>query len=498
MEASSWILVAIVVGVGGVMLMVENFSKRSMKSEASKWPPGPPKFPIIGNLHQIKKRGELIHSTLARLAKVHGGIMTVWFGSWKPTIVVSDPELAWEVLVTKASDFSSRTLPYWSKITTADWHTISTSNFGPHWHTLRKGLHNTTFNPQTIAAQARLQEHDLVNMTASLREEASSNHGVVKPLLHLRRATVRVIARFCFGFDFDDEIFVEGIDSVVEETIRLTSHSRLADIFEISRHIPILRRSFLEAYRVKQKIEELIGPYISSRRSSSPNNCYLHFLLSQDFQEEVIISNLFDLFLLGVDSTSTTITWALAFLIHNQEIQHKLYEEFVRCGSGTISIEEVSKLRYLNAVVMETMRMKPIAPLGVPHKAARDSNIMGTKVVEGSTVVVNLYALLHDPIVWVEPHRFMPERFLTSLKNGNDGSLVGAMERSFLPFGAGRRVCAGMELAKPQVALTIAHLVNDFHWSSAVDGQLPDLSDDLTFVLTMKTPLVARIMPRRV
>ncbi|KAF8406323.1 hypothetical protein HHK36_008409 [Tetracentron sinense] len=497
MEGSSWILVAIVVG-GVIMLMVENFCKRSVTSNASEWPPGPPKFPIIGNLHQIKKTGELIHLTLAKLAKVHGGMMTVWFGSWKPTIVVSDPDLAWEVLVTKASDFSSRTFPYRSKLTSADWHTLSTSNFGPHWHTLRKGLHNTTFNPQTIAAQARLQEHDLINMTGCLQEEASSNHGFVKPLLHLRRATVRVIARFCFGLDFEDERFVQDMDNVVEELIRITSHSHLVDVFEFARHIPILRRPFLESCRVKHMIEDLIGPYISSHRSSSPNNCYLHFLLSQDFQEEVVISSLFDLFLLGVDSTSTTIAWALAFLIHNPQIQHKLYEEVGRSGSGTISIEEVTKLQYLNAVVMETMRMKPIAPLGVPHKAARDSNIMRTKVLEGSTVVVNLYALLHDPIVWAEPHRFMPERFLTSLKNDNDGSLVEAIERSFLPFGAGRRVCAGMEVAKLQASLTIAHLVNDFHWSSAVEGQLPDLTDDLTFVLTMKTPLVARIKPHRV
>ncbi|KAF8406324.1 hypothetical protein HHK36_008410 [Tetracentron sinense] len=456
MEGSSWILVAIVVG-GVIMLMVENFCKRSVKSNASEWPPGPPKFPIIGNLHQIKKTGELIHLTLAQLAKVHGGMMTVWFGSWKPTIVVSDPDLAWEA-----------------------------------------SIYNTTFNPQTIAAQAQLQEHDLINMTGSLKEEASSNHGVVKPLLHLRRATVRVIARFCFGLDFEDESFVQDMDSVVEELIRITSHAYLVDVFEFARYIPILRRPFLESCRVKHMIEELIGPYISSHRSSSPNNCYLHFLLSQDFQEEVVISSLFDLFLLGVDSTSTTIAWALAFLIHNPQIQHKLYEEVGRSGSGTISIEEVTKLQYLNAVVMETMRMKPIAPLGVPHKAARDSNIMRTKVVGGSTVVVNLYALLHDPTVWAEPHRFMPERFLTSLKNGNDGSLVEAIERSFLPFGAGRRVCAGMEVAKLQAGLTIAHLVNDFHWSSAVEGQLPDLTEDLTFVLTMKTPLMARIIPRRV
>ncbi|KAF8406327.1 hypothetical protein HHK36_008413 [Tetracentron sinense] len=492
MEGSSWILVAIVVG-GVIMLMVENFRKRG-----SKWPPGPPKLPILGNLHQINKGGELIHLALAKLAKVHGGMMTVWFGSWKPMIVVSDPALAWEVLVTKSSDFSSRTLPYMSKIISADWHTIATSNFGPHWHALRKGLHNTTFNPQTIAAQARLQEHDLVNLTGSLQEEAASNHGVVKPLLHLRRASVRVIARFCFGFDFEDESFVEAMDSVVEEAIRLTSHSRLVNVFEFSRHIPILRRSYLEAYRVKHRIEELIGAQISSHRSA-PTNCYLHFLLSHDFQEEVVIYNLFDLFFLGVDSTSTTIAWALAFLIHNPQIQHKLYEEVCRSGSKTITVEEVSKLRYLNAVVMETMRMKPIAPLGVPHKAARDSNIMGTKVLKGSPVMVNLYALLHDPSVWVEPHRFMPERFLTSSKNGNDdSSLVGAIERSFLPFGAGRRVCAGMELAKLEVGLTLAHLVNDFRWSSAVEGQLPDLTENVSIVISMETPLVARITPHHV
>ncbi|KAI3855570.1 hypothetical protein MKX03_006608 [Papaver bracteatum] len=132
-------------------------------------PPWPPKLPIIGNLHQLNKGGELVHVTLAKMAQEHGKIMTVWFGGKQPLIVVSHHDAAWEVLVTKASDFSSRTLPYMSK-------------FSIH-----------------------LQEKDIANLILDLKEEASLNGGIVKPMIPLRRTTIQLIGRFCFGVEFEDE-----------------------------------------------------------------------------------------------------------------------------------------------------------------------------------------------------------------------------------------------------------------------------------------------------
>ncbi|RZC52827.1 hypothetical protein C5167_021255 [Papaver somniferum] len=141
--------------------------------------------------------------------------------------------------------------------------------------------------------------------------------------------------------------------------------------------------------------------------------------------------------------------------------------------------------------------MKPIAPLAVPHQAVCDSSLMGMKVRKGTPVMVNIYAVHYDPTVWVEPQRFMPERFLGALNDGGDKNKATlAMERSLIAFGAGRRICAGMDLAKLQVALTLANLVNSFRWSCVSEGKFPDLTEDLFFILRMKTPLVARIVPR--
>ncbi|MCL7024742.1 hypothetical protein MKW94_027865 [Papaver nudicaule] len=439
-------------------------------------PPGPKKLPIIGNLHQLNKVGELVHVTLAKMAQEHGKMMTVWFGGQQPSIVVSHYEVAWEVLVTKASDFSSRTLPYMSKFSSADWHTIATCNLGPFWQNLRKGLQTTTLNPHTFTAQVHLQEKDIADLILNFKEEASLNGGVVKPMIPLRRTTVQLIGRFCFGVEFEDrDGFVESIDTLMEETIRLSGHARLVDVFEFTRYIPGFRLLFKEAYELKQKIEETFRPYI--HRYKSATNCFLHFLLS-------------------TDSTSNATSWALAYLIHNEKIQQKVYaevQELTRSGrqkEEMVTVEEVSKLKYVNAVVKEVLRMKPIAPLAVPHQAVCDSNLMGIKVRKGTPVMVNIYAVHYDPTVWTEPQRFMPERFL------KDGDTSKAMERSLIAFGAGRRICAGMDLAKLQVALTLANLVKSFCWSCVREGQLPDLTEDLSFILRMKTPLVARIVPR--
>lgn len=499
-----WII--IVAMAMAVVFALEN-ARRRLRSKSSKtmvWPIGPRSLPIIGNLHQLYKGGNLLHVTLASLAQEYGRIMTIWIGSQHPTIVVSDHELAWEVLVSKAQEYAARTLPYMSKFVTADWQTLATSDAGPYWHALRKGLQNSALNPSNITAQVQFQEKDIESMTQSLWEEACNNNGVVEPLMQLRRTTVKLVGRLCFGPEFEDEVFVQGMDSAVEDTIRLTGFARLVDVFEFTQYIPGLKLPFEQTYQVKRKIEDLVLPYIArQRKSESPStNCYLYFLLSQDLPEQVVIFSVFELFLLGVDSTSMATAWALGFLIHDKETQHKLYEEISQGGRDTITVEAVSKLQYLHAVVKESMRLKPIAPLAVPHKAVKDSTLMGLRVLEGTSVLVNLYAVLRDGSVWRDPNRFMPERFLANSKHGHGNGGVGnglerAMERSFLPFGAGRRVCAGMELAKVHVALTLANLVNRFEWGSAVEGELPDMSEDLTFVLRMKTPLKARIVPRR-
>ncbi|KAJ8618960.1 hypothetical protein MRB53_015146 [Persea americana] len=386
-------------------------------------------------MHQILKGGYPFHVALNKLAQVHGPLMTVWLGPRQPTIIVSDHGLVWKVLVSKSPDYAAREFPTLAKLVTADFRTIVSSNAGPHWHSLRRGLQNGAIGPLCISVQAPLQESDMAQMINNMIKEANLNGGVVKPFHHIRRATIKLLARLCFGSDFSDEEFDATMDVMVEETLKYSDNARMLDTFSPARFLPSVKRAIKQMEKLKLRVEECIGHHLAS---PPPPNCYAHFLLSQSFPREVTIFSIFKVFVLGLDSTGS------------------------------------------------------IAPLAVPHKATRDTTLDGLHVAEGATVMVNLYALHYDPKVWDEPDQFKPERFMESSKEflGKRG------QYSFLPFGAGMRACAGLEVGKLQLPFAVSNLVNAVHWSNAVEGEEPNLSEDFTFILAMKTPLEARIVPR--
>nr|ANY58180.1 putative CYP719 [synthetic construct] len=489
MMSNPWILAATTAVV--FISITAIFFRR--KSSSMEWPTGPKTLPIIGNMHLLG--GTALHVVLHNFAKIYGNVMTIWIGSWRPVIVVSDIDRAWEVLVNKSSDYSARDMPEITKIISADWKTISTSDSGPFWTNLRKGLQNVALSPHNLAAQARFQERDISKMIETLKEEAALNNGIVKPLDHLKKATVRLISRLIYGQEFDNNKYVEDMHHAIEELIRVSGYARLAEAFYYAKYLPSHKKAVRDVEEANRRVKNLVRPFLSS---NPPTNCYLHFLRTQNYPEEVIIFAIFEAYLLGVDSTSSTTAWALAFLVREPNVQEKLYQELKNFTTNNdrkmLKVEDINKLQYLQAVIKETMRMKPIAPLAIPHKACKETSLMGSKVDKGTRVMVNIYALHHNQKVWKEPYKFMPERFLET--DNQDGNVGKAMEQSLLPFSAGMRICAGMELGKLQFTFSLANLVNAFKWSCVSDGVLPDMSDQLGFVLLMKNPLEARIVPR--
>ncbi|OVA13716.1 Cytochrome P450 [Macleaya cordata] len=484
-----WISTTVIVVV--VFAIMASTMFNSGRKSSMKWPDGPKTLPIIGNMHQLG--GTALQVLLHKLADVYGSVMTIWIGSWRPVIVVSDIDKAWEVLVNKSSDYSARDMPEITRINTANWRTISTSDSGPHWSNLRKGLQNVALSPLNVAAQSQFQERDIEQLIKNLQEEAALNNGIVKPLDHLKKATVRLLSRMIYGQNFNDDEYVEAMHNEIEELIRISGYARLAEAFYYAKYLPSHKKVEKAVEEAHHRVKALIRPFLTR---NPPPNSYLHFLHSQNYSEEVIIFCIYEVYLLGVDSTSSTTAWALAFLIREPAVQEKLYQELNNFIGGrqqmvgsAVKVEDVNKLQYLQAVMKETMRMKPIAPLAIPHKACKDTSLGGNRVDKGTRVMVNLHAIHHNLKVWHEPYKFIPERFLLQQKTKE-------MEQSFLPFSAGMRICAGMELGKLQFGFALANLVNAFQWSCVSDGKLPDMSDLLGFVLFMKTPLEARIVPR--
>ncbi|CAA2996416.1 ferruginol synthase-like [Olea europaea subsp. europaea] len=200
-------------------------------------------------------------------------------------------------------------------------------------------------------------------------------------------------------------------------------------------------------------------------RGTTVKNDMLEALLDLNQKPEPELSRddikhlLLDLFVVGIDTTSSTVEWAMAEVLRNPNKIIKARNEFkdVIGMNGLIQESDISRLPYLQAVVKKTFRLYPAAPL-LPHKADANVEINGYMIPKNAQILVNVWASGRDSNTWSSPESFMPERFLDRKTDfrGQDFELI--------PFGSGRRLCPGLPLAYRMVHLMLATLICNFEW----------------------------------
>ncbi|CAI0374726.1 unnamed protein product [Linum tenue] len=156
------------------------------------------------------------------------------------------------------------------------------------------------------------------------------------------------------------------------------------------------------------------------------------------------------MFLAGGETSPVTVAWAMSELMRNPEKMEKAQREarqlFDRKG-GVVDESCLDELHYLKSVIKETLRMHPAVPLSIPREGVEAVVINGYRIPTKTRV-----------IYWTQPDEFMPERFLDSSVDykGFDFQLI--------PFGAGRRLCPGINYGIAVVSLLLANLIYHFDW----------------------------------
>ena len=187
-----------------------------------------------------------------------------------------------------------------------------------------------------------------------------------------------------------------------------------------------------------------------------------------------------DLFLAGIETTTTVLTWCFAFLARCPDVQKHIAEERKKIlGDRMPRLDDRGKLHYFEAVIQEALRMGSVAPLAAPHKTLHDVEYNGYKIPANTQVWYNIWALHHDEKEWNEPYCFKPERFLDE-----EGRLVRTTDQSFLPFGAGRRVCVGEALARMELFVFLSNIL--YRYDILTDGEEPDLDGEFSIILKPK------------
>ena len=160
-------------------------------------------------------------------------------------------------------------------------------------------------------------------------------------------------------------------------------------------------------------------------RDSTPVSCH--------FPEFNLQKVLMDVFAAGTDTTSVAIRWALVYFLHYPEVQERCYQDIIKVTGASRSPEigDRAEMTYVEATIMEVLRISEITPLGVIHSTACDVELRGFTIPKDTLIMPNLDSVLFDPDVWDEPEQFRPERFLDG-----EGRLIRPDE--FLPFSVGR------------------------------------------------------------
>jgi cytochrome P450 len=207
----------------------------------------------------------------------------------------------------------------------------------------------------------------------------------------------------------------------------------------------------------------------------------------------------------GTDTVAVVIEWVLARMVMHQEVQARVHEELDRVVGRRKAVTEsdAASLVYLQAVIKEVLRLHPPGPLlSWARLATSDVDVGGFLVPAGTTAMVNMWAITHDPAVWSEPAEFRPDRFLAGPSRDHaaaaaEFSITGSDLR-LAPFGSGRRSCPGKSLAIATVGFWVATLLHEFEWMPpSSDGHGVDLSEVLGLSCEMAAPLEARLRPRR-
>ncbi|XP_063958165.1 cytochrome P450 2U1-like isoform X1 [Lytechinus pictus] len=385
------------------------------------------------------------------------------------TCVLQLPSLRFALNVTKIS------------IVVADW--------GPVWREQRRftltSLRNFGFGKENF--EGEIQE-EIRYMLAAFKEKEGSSFNSD----HIVEIAVsNVVCNFNFGrrFEYQDPKFQLLVDSIYRFA-EIGTNAAAVNFFPFLKHLPIpeirevfeidkVVRSFLERMIEDHKEtfdetrqRDFIDAYLLEikRRQEALKNGEKISEVDASFTETYLFHILNDLIFAGTETMSSTIRWAILYMIVQPEVQRKVQDELdAVIASGELpSWRNRNRTPYTEATLMEIQRMANITALTFPHKTTEDTDLAGYSIPKDTHVFINLYSVHVDPTLWKEPDKFMPERFLNE-----DGTVI--HNPALMPFSAGRRACPGEKLARMELFLFFSSMLRYFTLIPAPENPNPSI-----------------------
>ncbi|KAL9971262.1 hypothetical protein ACROYT_G023768, partial [Oculina patagonica] len=456
-------------------------------------PPGPRPYPLIGNLTRLV--GKPIHLAVTDLAKEYGEIYTLYLPGGQRCILINSIGLVREALLTKKDDFAGRPRTFIGDYLTREAKDIFFADFSQTMILQRKLAHSAL---RMYGSGLKHLEEKICGEVDQLLERFSAHNGkTIDPENDIDLMVLNVICAVVYGesYELEDEEF-KRIMKYNNHFVRLFKGFNILEMLPWLRFLPLeegkilreareLRDAVLDAkYRQHKKkfddkkdkkeikINDLTDALLKAFYEAQEEDGKVSQLLTEDHL--VMIMN--DVFNAGIQSTTATLLWLLAYMVTYPDTQARVHAEMDKLIGRYRKprLEDRGHLPYLESTVAEILRIATTTPLSIPHKSTRDSTLGGYDIPKDTTIITNFWAIHHDPKEWENPDVFNPERFLDA--DGKFSASGPTGFRSYLPFSAGRRVCLGESLAKTELFLASSRLLHQFTFERAPGQPMPDLT----------------------
>ncbi|KAI9256690.1 cytochrome P450 [Sporodiniella umbellata] len=355
---------------------------------------------------------------------------------------------------------------------------IAVSN-GAMWKSQRKAM-----NPAFHRKPPLKVMENTTRLFFSVIEE---NEGRIKVAQEMRKLALDILGHAIFDIDFR---CVQGDIDDWSKTYNMVVETVLDPVFNIFPSLDFLIGSFypkrIRGVKAVDKLFSKFNEIIKNKRAAIENGSFkgipdsekdiLTLMLESGQRgdsmktEDELMHNVIILFAAGHDTTSNTLAFCLYHLAKNKDIQQKLREEVSDLlGNGndteTITLEMLNKMKYLNAVIKENLRMNVPADFLFPRRVLENMNLSGTFFQKDTVVSVDLNAIHHNPKYWKNPEKFIPERFM---EKGEQESHEGL---TWLPFSNGFRQCIGMNFSLAEQRIVLAMIVHKYELDVPQDSK---------------------------
>nr|AAB66556.1 cytochrome P450 30 [Mercenaria mercenaria] len=444
---------------------------------------------FLGDMFELSKKG--FGYIDDQMVKENGKIFGLYLGNI-PTLVISDTDIIKQIMVKDFSKFTDRV----SLVqVTKKWKSAVSVASGEHWRFLRTTL-SPTFTTGKIREMKPYIHKCMKTLLELLSEKTDQNPEGFNIVPNLSGYTLDVICSTGFGLDVDAQkdpdnliiryareflefrglrnplflvqMFFPDLSSIFGRLLETNIVSNEAFDFYMS----TMKKAFTDRKQAQSKHRDLLQLLINTHKGELGENeidteeTTFEGMKQRGLTDEEVLLNSIIFMVAGYDTTATTLSWIVYDLVTNTECQEKLIEEIdAEIGESETTYDNVFKLRYLDMVVNETLRMHPPAQR-INRLALEDVKINGLQILKGMDCTFSILALHYMPEYWENPYKYDPERFAPE----NQANIN---QYAYMPFGQGPRNCIGKRLALLEVKATVVVLLQKFRLHKTDKLQVP-------------------------